>query len=153
MILLRLFVTRNFRGTCLSVELLKGYMIRERLGTHLHFLRYLYWHYKLILRLAGVFGFLQKTSHKFAIPATNLSIREESWLSYKSSWLNLFDFNCDRENQTRFCSYTMWKILDWSLPFFYENNQAKSKHESLPTYQKRIRNVPAKRKVAEGPQQ
>jgi len=32
-ILLSLFVTRNLRDMCLSVELLKGYMIRERLET------------------------------------------------------------------------------------------------------------------------
>ena len=27
------FIIRNFRGTCLSVKMLKVYMIRERLGT------------------------------------------------------------------------------------------------------------------------
>jgi len=27
-----LFVIRNFSGTCSSVEMLKGYMVRERLG-------------------------------------------------------------------------------------------------------------------------
>jgi len=32
-ILLSLFVKRNFRGACLSVEMLNGYMVRERLGT------------------------------------------------------------------------------------------------------------------------
>jgi len=32
-ILLNLFVVRNFRGTCSSSEKLKVYMIRERLGT------------------------------------------------------------------------------------------------------------------------
>jgi len=32
-ILLILFVVRNFRGTCLSVEMLKQYMVRKRLGT------------------------------------------------------------------------------------------------------------------------
>ena len=32
-ILLSLFVTRNFKGTCSSFEILKGYMVRERLGT------------------------------------------------------------------------------------------------------------------------
>jgi len=28
-----LFVTRNFRDTCSSSEMLKGYMVRETLGT------------------------------------------------------------------------------------------------------------------------
>jgi len=32
-ILLSLFVTRNFSGTCSSVKILQGYMIREMLGT------------------------------------------------------------------------------------------------------------------------
>ena len=32
-IFLNLFVIRNFRGTCLSIEMLKGYMARESLGT------------------------------------------------------------------------------------------------------------------------
>jgi len=32
-IFLSLFVTRNFRGTFTSVEMLKGYMVKERLGT------------------------------------------------------------------------------------------------------------------------
>jgi len=32
-VLLSLFVIRNFRGTCSSVEMLKGCMVRERLGT------------------------------------------------------------------------------------------------------------------------
>jgi len=27
------FVIRNYRGTCLSVEMLKGYMVREKLKT------------------------------------------------------------------------------------------------------------------------
>jgi len=31
--LLSLFVIRNFRGTCSSVEMLKEYMVRERLVT------------------------------------------------------------------------------------------------------------------------
>jgi len=31
--LLSLFVIRTFRGTCSTVEMLKGYMVRERLGT------------------------------------------------------------------------------------------------------------------------
>jgi len=31
--LLSLFVIRNFRGTCSSVKMLKGYMVRERFGT------------------------------------------------------------------------------------------------------------------------
>jgi len=31
--LLRLFVLRNFRGACSSVDMLKGYMVRKRLGT------------------------------------------------------------------------------------------------------------------------
>jgi len=30
---LNLFVIRNFKGTCLSIEMLKGYMARESLGT------------------------------------------------------------------------------------------------------------------------
>ena len=32
-IFLNLFVIRNFRGTCSSIEMLKGYMARESLGT------------------------------------------------------------------------------------------------------------------------
>jgi len=32
-ILLSFFVIRYFRGRCPSVEMLKGYMVRERLGT------------------------------------------------------------------------------------------------------------------------
>jgi len=32
-ILLSLFVIRNFRGTCSSAQMLEGYMGRERLGT------------------------------------------------------------------------------------------------------------------------
>jgi len=32
-IFLNLFVIRNFRGTCSSIEVLKGYMARESLGT------------------------------------------------------------------------------------------------------------------------
>jgi len=32
-IFLNLFVIRNFRSTCLSIEMLKGYMARESLGT------------------------------------------------------------------------------------------------------------------------
>jgi len=32
-IFLNLFVTRNFRGTCSSIKMLKGYMVRESLGT------------------------------------------------------------------------------------------------------------------------
>jgi len=32
-IFLTFFVIRSFRGTCLSVKLLKGYMVRERLDT------------------------------------------------------------------------------------------------------------------------
>jgi len=32
-IFLNLFVIRNFRGICSSVEMLKGYMAREGLGT------------------------------------------------------------------------------------------------------------------------
>jgi len=32
-ILLRLFVIGNFIGTCSSIEMLKGYMFRKRLGT------------------------------------------------------------------------------------------------------------------------
>jgi len=30
--MIKYFVIRNFRGTCSSVEMLKGYMVRERLG-------------------------------------------------------------------------------------------------------------------------
>jgi len=29
---MKYFVIRNFRGTCSSVGMLKGYMVRERLG-------------------------------------------------------------------------------------------------------------------------
>ena len=29
----RLFDIRNFRGTCSSIEMLKGYMVKESLGT------------------------------------------------------------------------------------------------------------------------
>jgi len=32
-VLLTLFVIGNFRRTCSFVEMLKGYMVRERLGT------------------------------------------------------------------------------------------------------------------------
>jgi len=32
-IFLNLFVIRNFSGTCSSIEMLKGYMARESLGT------------------------------------------------------------------------------------------------------------------------
>jgi len=32
-ILLSLFVIRNFRCTCSSIKMLKGYMVTERLGT------------------------------------------------------------------------------------------------------------------------
>ena len=32
-ILLSFFVIRSFRGTCFSVKLMTGYMVRERLGT------------------------------------------------------------------------------------------------------------------------
>ena len=32
-IFLSVFVISNFRGTCLSIEILKGYMARESLGT------------------------------------------------------------------------------------------------------------------------
>jgi len=32
-IFFKLFVIRNFRGTYLSIEMLKGYMARESLGT------------------------------------------------------------------------------------------------------------------------
>jgi len=32
-ICLSLFVIRNFRGTCSSIEMLKGYVARESLGT------------------------------------------------------------------------------------------------------------------------
>jgi len=32
-IFLNLFVIRNFRGTCSSIEMLKGYRARESLGT------------------------------------------------------------------------------------------------------------------------
>ena len=32
-IILSLFVISNFRGTCSSIEILKGYMARESLGT------------------------------------------------------------------------------------------------------------------------
>jgi len=32
-LLVSLFVIRNFRGTCSSVEMLKAYMARKRLGT------------------------------------------------------------------------------------------------------------------------
>ena len=31
--MIKYFVIRNFRGTCSSVGMLKGYMVRERLGT------------------------------------------------------------------------------------------------------------------------
>jgi len=31
--MIQYFATRNFRGTCSSDEMLKGYMVRERLGT------------------------------------------------------------------------------------------------------------------------
>jgi len=31
--MIKYFVIRNFRGTFSSVEMLKGYMVRERLGT------------------------------------------------------------------------------------------------------------------------
>jgi len=31
--MIKYFVIRNFRGTCSSVKMLKGYMVRERLGT------------------------------------------------------------------------------------------------------------------------
>jgi len=33
LIMIKYFVIRNFRGTCSSVEMLKGYMVRKRLGT------------------------------------------------------------------------------------------------------------------------
>ena len=33
LILLSLFIRRNFRGTCSSVEILKGYIVRHTLGT------------------------------------------------------------------------------------------------------------------------
>jgi len=33
-ILLSLFVIIYYRGTCSSLEMLKGYMVREKLGTH-----------------------------------------------------------------------------------------------------------------------
>ena len=33
LILLSLFITSHSRGTCASVEIMKGYMFRERLGT------------------------------------------------------------------------------------------------------------------------
>jgi len=32
-IMTKYFVMRNFRGTCSSVEMLKGYIVRGRLGT------------------------------------------------------------------------------------------------------------------------
>ena len=32
-ILLSFLILKNFRGTCSSIEMLKGYMVRERLGT------------------------------------------------------------------------------------------------------------------------
>jgi len=32
-IFLNLFAIRNFRGTCSSIDMLKGYMARESLGT------------------------------------------------------------------------------------------------------------------------
>ena len=32
-IFLSLFFIRHFRGTCLSIEILKGHMVRESLGT------------------------------------------------------------------------------------------------------------------------
>jgi len=31
--MIKYFIIRNFRGTCSSAEMLKGYMVRERLGT------------------------------------------------------------------------------------------------------------------------
>ena len=31
--MIKYFLIRNVRGTCSSVEILKGYMFRERLGT------------------------------------------------------------------------------------------------------------------------
>ena len=31
--MIKYFVIRNFRGTCQSVGMLKGYMVRKRLGT------------------------------------------------------------------------------------------------------------------------
>jgi len=31
--MIKYFVIRHFRGTCSSVRMLKGYMVRERLGT------------------------------------------------------------------------------------------------------------------------
>jgi len=31
--MIKYFVMRNFRGTCSSVEMLKEYMFKERLGT------------------------------------------------------------------------------------------------------------------------
>jgi len=31
--MIKYFVMRNLRGTCLSVEMLKGYIVRERSGT------------------------------------------------------------------------------------------------------------------------
>jgi len=33
LVFLSFFVTKNFRGTCSSVEMLKGYMVKESLGT------------------------------------------------------------------------------------------------------------------------
>jgi len=32
-VMIKYFVMRNLRGTCLSVEMLKGYIVRERSGT------------------------------------------------------------------------------------------------------------------------
>jgi len=31
--MIKYFVIRNLRGTCTSIEILNGYMVRERLGT------------------------------------------------------------------------------------------------------------------------
>jgi len=43
--MIKYFVMRNFRDTCLSVKMLKGYIVRERLGTsvlvHVHSMKLL----------------------------------------------------------------------------------------------------------------
>jgi len=35
----KIFCHKNFRGTCSSVKMLKGYIVRERLGTLLYIIK------------------------------------------------------------------------------------------------------------------
>ena len=74
-------ILSRFSGTRKSNKNLILTITVHHFTKNLHSLPYLYWHYKLVLRLAGVFGFLQMALllNKFVHPWFILCVKKHEW--------------------------------------------------------------------------